>query len=71
MDGKKVYGAYIYTERGSEGITMGVTNALYDWGFQYDEPEEALSHGRLRQFAGSRQGMEFTRRCTSAARRPA
>src|SRR6266403_4601416 len=36
IDGKKVYGAYIYTERGSEGITMGVTNALYDWGFQYD-----------------------------------
>ena len=30
IDGKKVYGAYIYTERGSEGITMGVTNALYD-----------------------------------------
>ena len=26
IDGKKVYGAYIYTERGSEGITMGVTN---------------------------------------------
>src|ERR1700704_7114072 len=23
IDGKKVYGAYIYTERGSEGITMG------------------------------------------------
>src|SRR5712664_263815 len=29
IDGKKVYGAYIYTERGSEGITMGVTNVLY------------------------------------------
>ncbi len=26
IDGKKVYGAYIFTERGSEGITMGVTN---------------------------------------------
>jgi hypothetical protein len=23
IDGKKVYGAYIFTERGSEGITMG------------------------------------------------
>src|SRR5882724_8475520 len=33
-DGKKVYGASIYTERGSEGITMGVTNVLYDWCFQ-------------------------------------
>ena len=30
IDGKKVYGAYIFTERGSEGITMGVTNALYN-----------------------------------------
>ena len=28
IDGKKVYGAYIFTERGSEGITMGVTNSL-------------------------------------------
>src|SRR5204863_420710 len=26
IDGKKVYGAYVFTERGSEGITMGVTN---------------------------------------------
>ena len=40
IDGKKVYGAYIFTERGSEGITMGVTNALYDWGFQYDNPKK-------------------------------
>lgn len=29
IDGKKVYGAAIFTERGSEGITMGVANALY------------------------------------------
>jgi multiple sugar transport system substrate-binding protein len=39
IDGKKVYGAAIYTERGSEGITMGVTAALYAWGFQYDDPK--------------------------------
>ncbi|MGE0212423.1 MAG: ABC transporter substrate-binding protein [Parvibaculaceae bacterium] len=38
IDGKKVYGAAIFTERGSEGITMGVTSALYSWGFKYDEP---------------------------------
>ena len=31
IDGKTVYGAAIYTERGSEGITMGVTNALYNY----------------------------------------
>jgi multiple sugar transport system substrate-binding protein len=36
IDGKKVYGAAIFTERGSEGITMGVTAALYAWGFKYE-----------------------------------
>jgi multiple sugar transport system substrate-binding protein len=36
IDGKKVYGAAIYTERGSEGITMGATAALYPWGFKYE-----------------------------------
>jgi multiple sugar transport system substrate-binding protein len=40
IDGKKVYGAAIYTERGSEGITMGVTSALYAWGMQYDNPKK-------------------------------
>ena len=37
IDGKKVYGAAIFTERGSEGITMGATAALYAWGFKYEE----------------------------------
>ncbi len=36
IDGKKIYGAAIFTERGSEGITMGVTSALYPWGFKYE-----------------------------------
>jgi len=36
VDGKTVYGAAIFTERGSEGITMGVTSALYPWGFKYE-----------------------------------
>lgn len=39
IDGKTVYGAAIYTERGSEGITMGVTNALYNYGFEYGNPD--------------------------------
>ncbi len=39
IDGKTRYGVALYTERGSEGITMGVTNALYAWGFQYDDPD--------------------------------
>jgi multiple sugar transport system substrate-binding protein len=40
IDGKTRYGIALYTERGSEGITMGVTNALYSWGFQYDNPDK-------------------------------
>ena len=40
IDGTKVYGASIYTERGSEGITMGVMNTLYGFGFKYDNPEK-------------------------------
>ncbi len=36
IDGNKVYGAAIFTERGSEGITMGVTSVLYPWGFKYE-----------------------------------
>jgi multiple sugar transport system substrate-binding protein len=36
IDGKKVYGVSIFTERGSEGITMGATGALYAWGFKYE-----------------------------------
>ncbi|MDO9570217.1 MAG: extracellular solute-binding protein [Hydrogenophaga sp.] len=38
IDGKKVYGAALYTERGSEGITMGVTNTMYANGMRYDNP---------------------------------
>ena len=36
IDGTKVYGAAIFTERGSEGITMGATAALYSYGFDYE-----------------------------------
>ncbi|MHB1111019.1 MAG: ABC transporter substrate-binding protein [Devosia sp.] len=36
IDGKTVYGAAIFTERGSEGITMGITSALYPYGFKYE-----------------------------------
>ncbi|UOM35770.1 ABC transporter substrate-binding protein [Acuticoccus sp. I52.16.1] len=36
IDGETRYGAAIYTERGSEGVTMGVTNALYPYGFKYE-----------------------------------
>ena len=40
IDGKTVYGAAIYTERGSEGITMGVTSAMYAWDFKYENPSK-------------------------------
>lgn len=36
IDGQTRYGAAIFTERGSEGITMGATSALYPWGFKYE-----------------------------------
>ncbi|MEM7047964.1 MAG: extracellular solute-binding protein [Pseudomonadota bacterium] len=36
IDGQTVYGAAIFTERGSEGITMGATSAMYPWGFTYE-----------------------------------
>lgn len=36
IDGKTVYGAAIFTERASEGITMGATSALYSYGFKYE-----------------------------------
>jgi len=38
IDGKKVYGAAIFTERGSEGITMGAANTMYAYGFDYQNP---------------------------------
>src|SRR5687768_17523134 len=48
IDGKTVYGAAIFTERGSEGITMGVTSALYSWGFQYEtEPGSYAMEGAV------------------------
>ena len=59
IDGKTVYGAAIYTERGSEGITMGVTNALYNFGFEYGNPEQAYE---LEGFVNSPEaaaGLEF------------
>ena len=40
IDGKKVYGTYLFTERGSEGITMGVTNVLIPMGFKYQDPKK-------------------------------
>jgi hypothetical protein len=59
IDGKTVYGASIYTERGSEGITMGVTNVLYDWGFQYDNPKKPYDMEGFVNSADAVKGLEF------------
>ena len=72
IDGETRYGAAIYTERGSEGVTMGVTNALYNFGFLYDNPGRALRAGGVRQLARGGGGPGVLQaNSTSAARRRA
>jgi multiple sugar transport system substrate-binding protein len=59
IDGKKVYGAYIFTERGSEGITMGVSNVLYPFGFQYQDPKKAYALDGFVNSAEAIKALEF------------
>ena len=59
IDGKKVYGAYIFTERGSEGITMGVTNVLYDCGFKYQDPKKPYAMDGFVNSPEAVKGLEF------------
>jgi len=59
IDGKKVYGAAIYTERGSEGITMGVTNALYNYGFLYENPDKPYDLEGFVNSDGAIAGLEY------------
>jgi multiple sugar transport system substrate-binding protein len=59
IDGKKVYGAYIFTERGSEGITMGATNAMYDYGFEYDNPKKPYDMQGFVNSPGAVEGLEM------------
>ena len=59
IDGKKVYGAAIYTERGSEGITMGVTAAMYSWGFQYQNPDKPYDMEGYVNSADAASALEF------------
>jgi multiple sugar transport system substrate-binding protein len=59
IDGKKVYGAAIYTERGSEGITMGVTAALYSWGFKYQDPNNPYHMDGFVNSPDAVAGLEF------------
>jgi len=59
IDGKKVYGAAIFTERGSEGITMGVTAALYSWGFKYEDPNGSYQMDGIVNSPDAVAGLEF------------
>lgn len=59
IDGTTVYGAAIYTERGSEGITMGVTNALYNYGFLYENPDKPYDLEGFVNSDGAVAGLEY------------
>ena len=59
IDGKTRYGMAINTERGSEGITMGVTAALYSWGFEYDDPNKPYSMDGFVNSADAVEALEF------------
>lgn len=59
IDGKKRYGLAIFTERGSEGITMGATSALYAWGFQYQDPYKPYHLNGFTNSARAVEALEF------------
>ena len=59
IDGKKVYGAALYTERGSEGITMGATNTMYAYGMKYDNPKKPYDMKGYINGAGAVEGLKF------------
>lgn len=70
IEGKTVYGAAIYTERGSEGITMGVTNALYNYGFKYENPNKPYELEGFVNSNASVQGLEFYKKLYDTATPP-
>ena len=59
IDGKKVYGAALYTERGSEGITMGVMNTMYAYGFEYSNPKKMYDMKGYVNGPGAVKGLQF------------
>ena len=59
IDGKKVYGLAIFTERGSEGITMGATSALYSYGFKYENTPGQYDMDGAVNSAGAVEGLEM------------
>ncbi|HVY98477.1 MAG TPA: extracellular solute-binding protein [Dongiaceae bacterium] len=59
VDGKKRYGVSIFTERGSEGITMGASAALYDYGFDYQDPNKPYSMEGFVNSDGAVKGLQM------------
>jgi multiple sugar transport system substrate-binding protein len=59
IDGKTVYGVSIYTERGSEGITMGVMDVLYSFGFKYENPDKPYDMQGFVNSPGAVAGLEY------------
>ena len=59
IDGKTVYGAAIFTERASEGITMGATSALYPFGFKYENTPGAYDMEGAVNSPEAVAGLEF------------
>jgi multiple sugar transport system substrate-binding protein len=59
IDGKTVYGASIYTERGSEGVTMGAMDVMYSFGFKYENPDKPYDMEGFVNSAGAIAGLEY------------
>ena len=59
IDGNTVYGAAIFTERGSEGITMGATGALYTHGFKYENTPGKYDMEGAVNSPGAIAGLEY------------
>ncbi len=59
IDGKKVYGAALYTERGSEGITMGVTNTMFASGMEFANPAKPYDMKGFINGAGAVKGLKL------------
>lgn len=59
IDGQTVYGAAIFTERASEGITMGATSVLYPFGFKFENtPGQYDMEGAVNS-SDAVKGLEF------------
>ena len=59
--GITVDGAAIYTVRCAEVSTTGVTNALYNYGFEYGNPDSPYEVEGFANSAGAVEGLEFYR----------